>query len=434
MIWLWNDYGLIVVVLGVAVWLWVSGYWRDVWDWLRPLLHKAWGWTKRIASSAWQWLKDAPKRLWRWLRGIPKRLWHWLDRRVRTVWGWSLKRLHIREHQGPGWLSYEIHGPMKQASEKHQAPRATRSRLAVPSRATIRSLVGLLVGLVGLSIALALIPLHMPGVAATSDRFTVFNTMWQVQAGIAALALPVLTFGIERASNDKQIFARSAEVMGRESWSFLVIGFSFVVVARMGIDLAFFPTKSLVFVTDVALFLVTIAAAVFAYYRVLRLTLSPAMLSRRSMALLRERIRKVLLESIRQRLGNNILFGRLAPLGVTYWPLGGRSNTQYLVLEAQREGMVLDIQLDKLEQFIESLPRRATTPTTGQPGQPQTTAPLATNPPVSILIRFESRLSREQRGLLRLDRSAFTTELETRRRDLEDSLNRIVRIGEADEF
>lgn len=222
-IWLWSNYGLLVVFFGAAMWLWRSGYWRDVWQWAKPRLARAWAGVKRT----------------------PGRLSRYVGRRARAIWGSALKRLHLRDRQGPGWLSYEIHPRMAQAERSHRPPRMIRSRLAMPSRETLMILAGLLVFLIALSWGLTFVPGHVSALPPLTQRVSVFTTMWQVQAGIAALALPVLTFVIERARDDQQAAAPSAEVLGRESWSFLIIGFSFVVVARMGIDLAFWPNKSL---------------------------------------------------------------------------------------------------------------------------------------------------------------------------------------------
>jgi hypothetical protein len=51
-------------------------------------------------------------------------------------------------------------------------------------------------------------------VALEGDRFVAaYTTMWQVQAGIAAVALPVLLFVIELSKDERQAATRSHEVL-----------------------------------------------------------------------------------------------------------------------------------------------------------------------------------------------------------------------------
>jgi hypothetical protein len=257
--------------------------------------------------------------------------------------------------------------------------------------------------------------------------------MWQVQAGIAALALPVLTFVIERARDERHAALHTAEVLGRESWSFPIIGFSFVVLGRMGVDLAFFSGEPLVFLTDVGLFLVTIFATVFAYYRVLRISLSPSRLRTRSVTLASEKTRSVLRHSVRVRIGDNVLFRELKDIGVGYWPFGSEQDEQYLVLEAQRTGSVLDVNLDRLRSFIAALPWRSLAQASPQPMQPAV-AMTSDDPSVWLLFRYGTRLSETGRGLVRLRRSSFAHLTDDEKRSLEFQLQRAVQIGEDDEL
>jgi hypothetical protein len=260
--------------------------------------------------------------------------------------------------------------------------------------------------------------------------------MWQVQAGIAALALPVLLFVIERSRDERQAALHSAEVLGRESWSFPIIGLSFVVVGRMGIDMSWFSENRLVFLSDVALFLLTLVAAIFAYYRVLQLILSPSRMRDRSIALAQEKTRSVLMRSVRVRIGNNLLAQRLNTFGVGFWPFGTsrREESQYLVLDVPRPGFFVDIHLGEFERFVGRLPWLSQPAQAGaEPSQP-TPSPEIPEESVWLLRRYGDRLTKEHLGLVRLRRESFTDLTDADKLALEARLRSVVQVSGSDEF
>jgi hypothetical protein len=406
---------------------------------------KAWRWGRNRVIPAFHWargrIRSASRRIVRGFRsardGIQahtKPLWQWIRGRPRFVWSWTLRGLGLQRHRGPGWLSYEIYKAERQARRVGPLPpREIRWEIAAPRAQTLRLLGLLFLALLVFSALLSIGHVGVPRLPGPNDRISVFTSMWQVQAGIAALALPVLTFVIERARDERHAALHSAEVLGRESWSFPIIGFSFVVLARMGIDLTLFSGEPLVFLTDVVLFLVTILATVFAYYRVLRITLSPSRLRTRSVALASEKTRSVLLHSVRVRIGDNVLFHQLKDIEVGYWPFGSGHDAEYLVLDAQRVGSVLDVNLDRLLSFVAALPWRPLAQAGPQPMQPAAAAAPA-DPSVWLLFRFGTRLTEKERGLVRLRGSSFADLTDADKRTLEDQLRRAVQIGETDEF
>ena len=351
-------------------------------------------------------------------------------RRAASLWAWALKRLGLHAHRGPGWLSYEIHASEKNAKRLTPLPsHAIRSQIAAPRARAVRVLILAFFALLVLSLIASTGDVEVSTLPDEATRLSVFTAMWQVQAGIAALALPVLTFVIERARDERQAALHTAEVLGRESWSFPIIGFSFVVLARMGVDLTFFPDEQLVFISDVLLFLLTVAAALFAYYRVMRVTLSPSLLRARSIALAQEKTRAVLLQSIRVRLGDTILFTRLDALGVGYWPFGSDQDPDYVVLEHRRVGSVQDVHLDRLENFVAALPWEMT-PAQSSPQPLQPTAAIdPSDRSVWVLFRYGTRLTDEYRGLVRLRRASFGNLSAAERRSLEERLQGVVQVG-----
>jgi hypothetical protein len=74
-----------------------------------------------------------------------------------------------------------------------------------------------------------------------------FGTLWQVDAAIAAIALPLLLFVIELSKDDKQAVTRSHEVLIRSTSLVFILTLSAAGLLKVGIDALWFP-NSLIFV------------------------------------------------------------------------------------------------------------------------------------------------------------------------------------------
>jgi hypothetical protein len=251
-------------------------------------------------------------------------------------------------------------------------------------------------------------------VALEGDRFVAaYTTMWQVQAGIAAVALPVLLFVIELSKDERQAATRTHEVLIRETCIFPIIVFALAGTVRLGIDITWFPYPA-VFVADLILVLGgTIVGAAAAYLVALNLLFSPSRMKARAMALAREKMTASLDESIEVRLANNRLSETLARLKVGFWflSLDRDATRQYAVLHAPVSGTIADIHLGRLEAFIDGLPWR-TRPAAADVAEADvpTERPLGLREPderVWVLKRYGETFGDRNRGLLRLDRSAF---------------------------
>ncbi|MFB3886993.1 MAG: hypothetical protein ACE144_17345 [Thermodesulfobacteriota bacterium] len=138
-----------------------------------------------------------------------------------------------------------------------------------------------------------------------------FTTMWQVQASIAAVALPILLFVIELSKDDKQSSMRSHEVLIRKTGVFPIIVFSLAGTFHIGLDIAFFPKESVFLLDFIVVFFLTIIFAVFAYLSALKLLFSPVRMKRTAMAVAKEKMEESLDGSIEIRLANGRLFEKL---------------------------------------------------------------------------------------------------------------------------
>jgi hypothetical protein len=370
------------------------------------------------------------------LRGVRDQLVHTTKRAaaayVDRAWTW----MTVKSGYGPGWLRYDINRRVRAAKRTGRLPSWTiRSALAGPSHRTLRAMGVVFIALVLLSLVLSRFDWTVPGVAGRSDRLAVYTTMWQVQAAIAALALPVLIFVIERARDERLAAIHSAEILGRESLSFLLIGLSFVVLARMGVDLTWFAEIEIVFLTDLLLLCLTLAAAIWAYFSVLRLLFSPSRLKDRSVALAKEKQRAVILQSAKVRIGNNLLFARLAESNIKWWPLGWSESdaARYLVLDAPRPGYFVDMHLTGFGRFVSRLPWQTAPQAQAGigPATPAQADESSPEPVVWMLRRFGDRLTEGNLGLVRLDRSVLA---DIDKRALEAELSNLVHVQESDEF
>ena len=198
----------------------------------------------------------------------------------------------LRARRGPGWLSATVAKQVRVARKKGVLPRRSlRYALAAPNRAAIPIVLAAVAGSAVLSWLLPDWHLRFLGAVAAGARLNVFTTMWQVQAGVAAIALPILLFVVESARDQQRAALPTGEVLIRESAALPIIAFSFFVTIRIGIDLTWFRSRTGVFLVDVGLTATTIVLALYAYQAVLRLNFSPARLRSSSIALVEEKMR-----------------------------------------------------------------------------------------------------------------------------------------------
>jgi hypothetical protein len=265
----------------------------------------------------------------------------------------------------------------------------------------------------------------------------VYSTLWQVQASIASVALPILLFVIQIAKDEQSAAIKSHEVLIRETGIFPIIAAALAGTARVGIDVLWF-SKHAVFVSDLLLFFGTLLFTITAYLTTLRLLFDPSRMRSRSLAVLREKMRESLDLSIAARLGNRFLFERLEQMGVGYWfsPQDRFEDAPFLVLRALSTGELEDIHLGRLEDFLQQLPRRTPPLTGATAGRVPTVSEVASdirNPDLVVwfMKQYHGRITPTTTGVLRLRRSAF---LELDQGALEARLQQCITVRPTDEI
>jgi len=274
----------------------------------------------------------------------------------------------------------------------------------------------------------------------TEDRLQEFYlNMWQVQGAIAAVALPLLIVVIEFSKDLRHLAARLPEALVRETWVFPIIVFALVGTVRLGIDITWFQKESVFWFDFLVIFMGTICFTIVAYTRMLLTVFSPVRMQRISMALIRSKMHLQLNTTIEQRIANNILLKKLRDLGLDLWPFPPSRDEEkdFIILRSPVTGVLYDIDLGKLEGFINRLPWRGAGP---QPvlgseielekGKTQSIREQLPKQFVWWMKQYGKPIMDQNNGLVRLDRSKFDV---TNPADLEARLGRLVKLSKEEE-
>lgn len=356
---------------------------------------------------------------------------------LRALTGLAERALFNADRNLPSdWLSQRVRAALKEKTAANSLS-ALAANLPLPSNTTVWAITMLFFVLIVVS---WLLWLWDPAVY-WPDRSTLqsaYSTLWQVDAQISAVALPILLFVIELSKDHKHAAARSHEVLIRETMVFPITLFALLGTVRIGIDVAWFSNPA-VFFSDLLLFITTVGLTGHAYYSTLRLLFSPARMKDKALAVIRDKMRDSLNESISLRLANNMLFRKLQELNVGYWPLRGdrRESDIYLVVDAPAAGTLTDINMRKLEGLLRELLLKRRQPTAKSfdatepaSGEGETPAPPL-NQDIWIMRQYGERIKKRSDGFLRIKKSAFD---EFALEGLPARLQEIVRIEAAHEI
>jgi uncharacterized membrane protein len=240
-----------------------------------------------------------------------------------------------------------------------------------------------------------------------------FSTLWQVQAGIAGAALPFLLLVIEFSKDETYATLRSSEVLIRRTFIFPVTSIALAGAIKIGFDTLWYATPGM-FALDLSIFVLTSFGTLYAYARAMQLMSSRTGMRREALLVLKERVGDSLDTSIDTRIGNNILFAELEHLPLEYkiFRPSRRESTSYVALPTREAGRLEDINLKKLERFLDGLPRRtpvagdATAPTPNLYGQ-RASGESGKGKGVFLLARFRERVRQDERAVILLERAAF---------------------------
>lgn len=256
-------------------------------------------------------------------------------------------------------LAKQVAGPSRTGS-KWESGRTRLIQCALPTPLALK-VVGTVTTLV-LIVALALAwgdP--AADVSLTTDTLLV---LWQVQAGLAAFALPLLLFVIETARSDSSAgAARIHEVLLRHTALFPIMIGALAGTLVIGVSLIFRPSHS-PWPVFALILVATLISAIFAFYRALELTFSRTRLRAATLELLTEQMRISATASTLRRMANNLLPARLEAIGFDYTPiLSRKERKEFVEVISRREGLVEDLNLELLEDLAALLSSRRIIPT-----------------------------------------------------------------------
>lgn len=336
------------------------------------------------------------------------------------------------------WLREIVRSEMKHREPPTPFPERLR-QITIPNWKTVLLIIIFLVISILLSWILSALYSGL-FIVKTEDRLQeLYLTMWQVQAAIAAVALPLLIVVIEFSKDSRHLIARLPEALIRETWVFPIIIFALAGTARLGIDIAWFQKESVFWFDFYTIFIGTICFAIVAYTRMLLIVFSPVGMQRISTALIRSKMHLQLDTTIEQRVANNMLLKKLRDLGLDLMPFLPSEDEEknFLILRSPATGILCDIDMGKLEVFVNSLPWRGT----GSPPVLGSEVKLEKDKVQSIreqlpkqyiwwMKQYGKPITEQNNGLVRLDKSKFNVPNPAA---LESQLARLVRLSKEGE-
>ncbi len=272
----------------------------------------------------------------------------WVPAKKRArAWLLADSRATVRGSHGVGWRL-----------------RIVRARLATPGITSL--LVALGVFLLFLLLVLAVDHVSHSNTAESLRLESTLATMWQVQAAVSGIALPLLALAIQLAGDQQQAATRSHEVLTRESWIFPIAVIALLGTGLTGVALVWRVSDTSVFL-GMSWFVITLTGAVFAYARALITLFDPLRLRQRANEIIRERMSASLDESAARRLANNRLIAALDEWNVSYSPLPPSRST-WRIYGLGPNQVITDINVVRLKTFLGGLPRTA--PNVGSAASP----------------------------------------------------------------
>jgi hypothetical protein len=230
-------------------------------------------------------------------------------------------------------------------------------------------------------------------------------TLWQVEASIAGIALPLLAVVVQLAGDQGQTGARTHEVLTRHSWMFPIAVIALTGTLYVGAAEVWRPSALSVAIAYGWL-VTTVVGALFAYYRCLSCLFNPSLLRRKATDLAKERMRDSFAISVSRRNANNTLVADLQRLGAVYVPYISRTDRgRWVVVQAPPDHVVQDVHLLKLSESLQDLTPADTAGVTSL----DLAEPTAERPPdrVRLLRLIGQRTRLLDKDLLGVRRDAF---------------------------
>jgi hypothetical protein len=192
------------------------------------------------------------------------------------------------------------------------------------------------------------------------------SVLWQVDAALVAVALPVALVTVQYSvSLHGNIAALPvSEVLRKVSVPTPVLLVAGIGLIKSGADAIWFQSSAVLLMDFVLVFLVTVFLVGYSFISLFSAINSQDVLKHKAEQLLKSKLDDAVDESWALGYANQLLIERIASTArfkVAYTPLVAtfiKDSEEWLVVSAETDGEVVDIQVDRLRSVIEVLPAR----------------------------------------------------------------------------
>jgi len=182
--------------------------------------------------------------------------------------------------------------------------------------------------------------------ASTLSANTQLRNCIAIEAGLVSVIFPVVIFIIGLSGNKIETGVKRSEVLLRESYIFPIA--LFVILSLLN----FIWVRTVCI--GIFVILITGCLSIFTLYRTIRILLNEYAFFQKSIALMKDKVKRSIDLAVEERLGNNILINSIGEgkieLEYSFFSLKEKKENFYLFKTA-KQGIIKDINLEKLNEF-----------------------------------------------------------------------------------
>lgn len=267
------------------------------------------------------------------------------------------------------------------------------------------------------------------GDSGVSGRYL---TLWQLQAGLTSIALPLLIFIIQFGGEELKVRQQKTRALIYLTWvlPILLVLAGFLMAFGFG---TVWPEGNSYWV-GMSLFSLGVILTMTAFVRLLIVISHPKRIDEASIRLLERLFDEQMESALDERIGSNLVRDVLNAHGAKYNPYWSE-RPEYMVVDATSTGVIRSIHLGRLSAFLQSLPRRGAGVADASADDPSRRANgeqegVGGNGPPDVIWRhgYADRIVADREGVVLLRKNAFEDLNET---ELEVELASLMRIEEA---
>lgn len=233
------------------------------------------------------------------------------------------------------------------------------------------------------------------------------SSLIAVEGGLAAVVFPLAIFLIELTGERSETGIKKSEVVLRESFLFPTV--MFVLFCLLGFSV----------LTKVAagwiLIVLTALGSAWVLFKVIRLLLDDHRVIASGRQVLKDKVRRSIHLAIDERIGNNILMMKLKELGVSPGFFGIDDERDDLcVFRASKGGMVSDVNLERLREFVGEIPVRQVLPKPGEIPAEEEFQDGTGRPEIQFTVRRGVRVAEGESAILAVKKTGEVEKLDQR--------------------